>query len=97
MMTGDEGSKTIVNISSQWGSIENTNSGAGAVYRISKAANNMSLKLFAEELGPQGFRCLAIHPGHVATDMGSSGGRQAPMQPEESIGKILQFVASKKG
>ena len=45
------GSKTIVNISSLWGSIENTTAGTGAIYRISKAANNMSVKLFAEELG----------------------------------------------
>ena len=71
----DDGSKTIINISSLMGSIENTKSGSAAIYRISKAANNMSLKLFAEELGSQGFMCLAIHPGHVHTDMGSSGGR----------------------
>ena len=34
-----------------------------------------------------------MSPGHVATDMGSAGGRKAPLTPVESIGGMLKVLA----
>ena len=35
-----------------------------------------------------------MSPGHVATDMGSAGGRAAPLTPETSIGWVLHVLAT---
>ena len=96
-----EGLKMIVNMSSQLGSIQNTfgcqgRMGGVACYRMSRAANNMALRTFAGELSEEKFRCVAMSPGHVATDMGSSGGRNPPLQPIDSIGGILKVLSSMK-
>ena len=50
-----------------------------ACYRMSRAANNMALRTFAGELNEDKFRCIAMSPGHVSTDMGRSGGRAPPL------------------
>ena len=42
----------------------------------------------------QGFTVVAMSPGHVATDMGSAGGRAAPLTPETSIGGVLHVLAT---
>lgn len=73
--------KQIINITSQLASIER-NSGGYYGYRESKAALNMFTATLAAELGPEGFICLAIHPGWVRTDM---GGESATLSPEESV------------
>ena len=39
----------------------------GADYAISKAALNMAVAQFAAALRPEGFTCVAISPGVVAT------------------------------
>lgn len=80
--------KRIVNITSQLGSIEN-NSGGYYGYRESKAALNMFTRSLALELGPEGFICLAIHPGWVRTDM---GGPQANLSAEESITAMRKTI-----
>ena len=91
--------RTIVSISSQLGSIQNTFGGAQgrlggvACYRIARAANNMALRTFAAELSAEGFTCVSLSPGHVATDMGSAGGRAAPLTVEESVGAMIKVVA----
>lgn len=78
----------IVNITSQLGSIER-NSGGFYGYRESKAALNMFTKTLAAELGPEGFICLAIHPGWVRTDM---GGQNANLSPEESVSAMRVVI-----
>jgi NAD(P)-dependent dehydrogenase (short-subunit alcohol dehydrogenase family) len=52
------------------GSIAQTGHSYGAMYRVSKAALNMTAKLAHVEYSPLGVRVLALHPGWVRTDMG---------------------------
>ncbi len=81
--------KTIVNVTSQLGSITNS-SGGFYGYRESKAALNMFTRSLAADLGPQGFVCIVIHPGWVRTDM---GGANAPVLPKDSAAGIRRVVA----
>jgi NAD(P)-dependent dehydrogenase (short-subunit alcohol dehydrogenase family) len=80
--------KTIVNMSSQLGSIENSNGGWYA-YRASKAALNQINKSLGVELGRDGFICVVLHPGWVRTDMGGSG---ATYSPEESVSGLVAVI-----
>ena len=76
--------KQVVNITSSLASI-GENSGGYYGYRESKAALNMFTSSLAAELGPDGFTCLALHPGWVRTDM---GGANATLSPEESVSSM---------
>jgi NAD(P)-dependent dehydrogenase (short-subunit alcohol dehydrogenase family) len=80
--------KTIVNVSSVLGSI-GSNIGGSYGYRASKAALNMLTATLANELRPQGFTCIVLHPGWVQTDM---GGPNAPLKPAQSISSLLKVV-----
>lgn len=82
--------KRIVNITSQLGSI-GMNSGGFYGYRESKSALNMFTKTLATELGPDGFICLAIHPGWVRTDM---GGSSANLSSEESVSAMRAVISN---
>jgi NAD(P)-dependent dehydrogenase (short-subunit alcohol dehydrogenase family) len=82
--------KTIVNITSRLGSIDLTDNGVFYGYRESKAALNMFTRTLANELKPEGFTCLTIHPGWVQTDM---GGANANLTPEESISGMRAVIA----
>ena len=82
--------KKIVNITSGLGSISN-NSGGYYGYRESTAALNMFTTTLAKELGPEGFICLTIHPGWVATDM---GGPNANLSPPESVSAMRAVIKS---
>ncbi|MEM7707500.1 MAG: SDR family oxidoreductase [Pseudomonadota bacterium] len=82
--------KHIVNITSQLASIEN-NGGNFYGYRESKAGLNMFTKTLAAELEPEGFVCLALHPGWVRTDM---GGPSATLSPEESVSAMRDVISS---
>jgi len=84
------GLKTIVNVSSLLGSIENNSSGDKASYRISKAAVNMATKTFGCEL--EDFIVVSVHPGHVNTDMGSAGGRKPPVEIIDSISGLMNVM-----
>ena len=81
--------KTVVNISSQLGSIERNGGGGYYGYRESKAALNMFTRSIAGELASDGFICIAMSPGWVRTDM---GGPQAPLSPEQSIRGMLTVI-----
>jgi NAD(P)-dependent dehydrogenase (short-subunit alcohol dehydrogenase family) len=82
--------KKIVNITSGLASI--TNNGGGYYgYRESKAALNMFTKTLAKEFGPEGFICLTIHPGWVATDM---GGPNANLSPPQSVSAMRAVIGS---
>ena len=88
LQSGDQ--KKIVNITSGLGSIAN-NGGGYYGYRESKAALNMFTTTLAKELGPEGFICLTIHPGWVATDM---GGPNANLSPPESVSAMRAVIKS---
>ncbi|MEJ2385083.1 MAG: SDR family oxidoreductase [Xanthomonadales bacterium] len=84
--------KTVVNITSRLGSIALTDNGVFYGYRESKAALNMFTKILANELKPEGFTCLTIHPGWVQTDM---GGENANLTPAESISGMRAVIAAR--
>lgn len=94
--------KLIVNISSDLGSIQNVSvaqsakvkGGGVSGYRISKAALNMATRIHAAELGAENFKVVALSPGWVATDMGTSGGRSPPLTPDQSVSGCLNVLAN---
>ena len=59
-------------------------------YRSTKAALNMAVKCLVAEV-PDVSMVLA-HPGWVATDMGNSGGRSAPVTVEQSAERLLAYL-----
>lgn len=83
------GRRTIVNVSSQVGSIGDNGSGGHYAYRSSKAALNMVTRNLAIELKDKGIVAVAVHPGWVETDM---GGPQATLTPEESVAALRRIV-----
>ena len=98
LLRGKE-TRLVCTLSSQLASIYNACGGAQgrmggvASYRISRAASNMAMRCFAGELAQEKFTIIAMSPGWVQTDMGSSGGRSAPLTPPESIRGILGVLA----
>jgi NAD(P)-dependent dehydrogenase (short-subunit alcohol dehydrogenase family) len=80
--------KTIVNMSSQLGSIELSN-GDWYAYRTSKAALNQITRTLSAELATDGFTCVVLHPGWVRTDM---GGANATYEPEESVAGLVAVI-----
>jgi NAD(P)-dependent dehydrogenase (short-subunit alcohol dehydrogenase family) len=75
--------RQVIFISSTAGSIaRNTGVGGGYVYRSSKAALNMAVRSFANDLTGEGITAVAIHPGWVRTDM---GGERADLSVEDSV------------
>ena len=69
------------------GEIQTTDS---IVYRSSKAAVNMVMKVLANDLGAQGVIVTSFHPGWVRTD---KGGSAADISAEQSAGAIRQVIA----
>lgn len=86
--------KQIVNMSSALGSIGDNSRGGFYGYRESKAALNMFSKTLAAELGPEGFTCLAIHPGWVATDMGGPNATQTAAQSVSAMKTVLDGLTA---
>jgi NAD(P)-dependent dehydrogenase (short-subunit alcohol dehydrogenase family) len=83
--------KTVVNVTSNLGSIGENSGGGFYGYRESKAALNMFTRSLAADLGPEGFTCIVMHPGWVKTDM---GGSSAPVEVEDSAGGIRRVIDS---
>jgi NAD(P)-dependent dehydrogenase (short-subunit alcohol dehydrogenase family) len=86
--------KLVVNVTSRMGSLAQNEGGGYYGYRSSKAALNMITRNLALELGPEGFTCVAVHPGWVRTRMGGPG---APLSPRESAVKLVDRVAGLGG
>ncbi len=80
--------RTIVNMSSQLGSIEQSN-GTWYAYRASKAALNQITKTLSAELASEGFTVVVLHPGWVRTDMGGAG---ATYTPQESVRGLIAVI-----
>lgn len=83
--------KRIVNISSQLGSIASNTGGSSYGYRASKTALNQINRSLSHELVPDGFTCIAMHPGWVQTDM---GGPKAPILPAQAVTSMLKTIDS---
>jgi NAD(P)-dependent dehydrogenase (short-subunit alcohol dehydrogenase family) len=81
--------KVAAALSSQLGSIENTNMGFGLAYRVSKAGLNMGLRTAAHTLAGKCITLLALHPGWVKTDM---GGEAAPVLPADSAAGLFKVI-----
>ncbi|KAK8401689.1 hypothetical protein O3P69_001071 [Scylla paramamosain] len=60
-------------------------------YRSSKTALNMVTKILAEDPEMKGLLFVAIHPGWVRTDMGTT---VAPLRAEDSVSQMLRVVAN---
>jgi len=78
--------KRVIHISTRMGSFGEFEGGGMYGYRASKAALNMLHRCLSEELGGEGFLCVAFHPGWVRTDM---GGMEATLSVEESVAGML--------
>ena len=68
------GSRRIVNVSSESGSLAAMGAGAPA-YSVTKAALNALTRQLAADVRGDGILVNAVCPGWVATDMGGPGGR----------------------
>ncbi len=80
----------IVNVSSQVGSMEvGATIGRDLGYSVSKAALNMVTVKLAMRLHADGITAVALHPGHLRTDM---GGAAAAMEPADGAVAIAALV-----
>jgi NAD(P)-dependent dehydrogenase (short-subunit alcohol dehydrogenase family) len=79
----------VINISSEIGSLADTNGFHTPSYAVSKAALNMITRLLAAELRPHDVTVISLHPGWVRTDM---GGASAPLGVAESVAGMLRVI-----
>ncbi|XP_027502466.1 uncharacterized protein LOC113948766 [Corapipo altera] len=87
----------IVNMSSVAGSITNPYGWElmqATSYRCSKAALNMLSKCQSLAYKEHGIFCVALHPGWVQTDMGSSAGHTPPVTVDDSVKGMLKVLSS---
>ncbi|WP_150266164.1 SDR family NAD(P)-dependent oxidoreductase [Paenibacillus tepidiphilus] len=88
----ESGSKLIVNISSEAGSIGDCWRTGWYAYSMSKAALNMQSRLIYNQITPKGGKVMVIHPGHVRTYMQGKLDTAGKLTPDESAGYILRLV-----
>lgn len=81
--------RTIVNVSSEAGSIGDCWRKADYAYCMSKAAMNMQTAILKNHLEPEGFKLLAVHPGWLRTDM---GGPDATLDPADSARALVTLT-----
>lgn len=81
--------RVIVSISSKLASIGSNTGGSSYGYRASKTALNMLMVSLANELKPEGFVSVVMHPGWVKTDMGGAG---APLSPEDAVRGMISVI-----
>jgi NAD(P)-dependent dehydrogenase (short-subunit alcohol dehydrogenase family) len=81
---------TLAFLTSRMGSIGSVAASGSALYRVSKAAENMVARLAHLEAAPKGVRVLALHPGWVRTDMGGQG---ADIDIKTSIAGMTSVLA----
>lgn len=79
---------SIINISSEAGSITNAYSG-DYPYSISKTALNMFSQQLHVYLKERGVQVLGVHPGWMHTEM---GGAEAPTNPTQSAEGIMDLI-----
>jgi NAD(P)-dependent dehydrogenase (short-subunit alcohol dehydrogenase family) len=87
LLAGDK--RLVAMMSSRLGS-HAYNSGGYLAYRATKAALNSVVRTMAAELRDRDILTVALHPGHVRTDM---GGASAPVVPTESVAGLRKVIA----
>ena len=84
--------KTVLNISSEAGSLADCEREGWFGYCMSKSATNMQSVLVHNNLRKHGGKVVVMHPGHVATYMRGHLDTTAKITPEESASGILQVI-----
>ncbi|XP_006823422.2 C-signal-like [Saccoglossus kowalevskii] len=93
---GDEMSApraVIVNVSTEFASMDENKQAGMYGYRASKVALNMIHTNLTIELKPDTILCILMHPGWVKTDM---GGPDALLTTEESVRSMLEVIGSRR-
>lgn len=85
--------KTILNVSSEAGSLATSARSAWFGYCMSKAALNMQTRILGNYLRPRGFRVFSVHPGWLKTKMAGFEGPLAPEVAAEHISHLLLDTA----
>ena len=83
--------KTVINISSEAGSIENAGRVCEYGYCMSKAAQNMASKILQNAYADKGIKVYSIHPGWMITPQGLAGkvGEYVPKQEPDQTASVL--------
>jgi NAD(P)-dependent dehydrogenase (short-subunit alcohol dehydrogenase family) len=81
--------KTIVNVSSEAGSLTTCGRSSWFGYCMSKAALNMQTRILENYLAPRGFRVFCVHPGWMRTPMANFEG---PLPPEDAAAHIVRVA-----
>ncbi|MEF8795326.1 MAG: SDR family oxidoreductase [Salinivenus sp.] len=89
LLRAAENGATVVNVTSQLGSIARTSGGGWHSYKASKAALNMCTRLQAGAFEDDDVVVVAMHPGWVRTDM---GGRSARLSTKEAVSGMLDVI-----
>ncbi|MBW4084609.1 SDR family oxidoreductase [Paenibacillus sp. S150] len=90
LLAGPE--RSIINISSEAGSISNAYPG-DYPYAISKTALNMFSQQLHVYVQERGIQVLSVHPGWMHTDM---GGEEAPTNPRQSAEGIISLIEQRR-
>ncbi|ANS76867.1 short-chain dehydrogenase [Paenibacillus yonginensis] len=83
--------KLVVNISSEAGSVEDSERTGWFAYCMSKSALNMQSKLIFNRIAPQGGKVLVVHPGWVRTYMSGQLSTEGELSADESAAAILRL------
>jgi NAD(P)-dependent dehydrogenase (short-subunit alcohol dehydrogenase family) len=81
--------RLIVNVSSEAGSIHDSQRDRQFGYCMSKAALNMASKILQNRLADENKKVLAIHPGWFSSDM---GGEEAPLTPNQAAEQVVKTI-----
>jgi NAD(P)-dependent dehydrogenase (short-subunit alcohol dehydrogenase family) len=84
--------KTIVNISSEAGSISNNFRDAWFGYCMSKTALNMGSTIIQNKIISQKGRVILVHPGWIKSYMHGYLNNEADYTPEEAAEKIINTI-----
>ncbi len=87
--------KTVVNISSEAGSIENAFRVCEYGYCMSKAALNMASKILQNAYEERGVKVYCFHPGWMQTQQGMAGveGPDLPQQAPDVTANVILDIA----
>lgn len=84
--------KTIVNVSSEAGSVAQNWRESWFGYCMSKSALNMGAALIHKKIMQQGGRVIQIHPGWVKSYMQGYLNEEAEYEPEDAARRIVKVV-----